>query len=64
MKANSYAEIGDTAERGIRIAAERLGANVNDVRGYYVAGGEWEAETAEQLAELIVACWNESPLVE
>lgn len=59
MKANNYGEITTEAERGIRLAAERLGAKVGDVRGYYLAGGEWDARTAEELADLIAECWTE-----
>jgi hypothetical protein len=43
----------------IESAARTLGARVGDVSGYYQAGGEWDAETPESLAELIVECWAE-----
>lgn len=59
MNAKSYAEIDATAEAGIKLAAERIGAKANDVRDYYLAGGEWDATTAEELADEIARCWAE-----
>ena len=62
MRANSYAEITARAEAGIVSAAERLRAKPADVRGFYLAGGEWDAETSEELTEEIVRCWREVEL--
>jgi hypothetical protein len=59
MRASSYAEISAEAERGIELAAAELGAKVAEVRGYFLAGDDWDAETGEDLADLIVQCWQE-----
>ena len=59
MNAKCYSEINASAEAGIQSAARELGTDVNDLRGYYLDGGDWDAETADELAELIVTCWRE-----
>jgi hypothetical protein len=59
FQAKSYAEITEVAERAIQAAAEQVGAKVNDVRGFYLAGDRWDADTAEELTDLIVQCWEE-----
>lgn len=59
MRADSYSEICEVAAVAIKAAAEKIGAKPNDVAGYYVAGGEWDATTAEELTDEIVRCWME-----
>lgn len=48
-----------TALEGCRIAAERLGVTKDDAYSHFVAGGEWDAATADELADLIVESWEE-----
>lgn len=47
------------SEQAIKIAAERLGAKKADVYGYYQAGKPWEADTVDELVDLICECWAE-----
>lgn len=46
-------------KQAIAAAAEQVEARLADVEGYYYAGGEWDADTPEELTDLIVTCWRE-----
>jgi hypothetical protein len=46
-------------QRAIEVAVAETGARRGDVEGFYMAGGDWDAETSEELADLIVTCWRE-----
>lgn len=45
--------------QAIARAAREVGAQLQDVQGYYNAGAPWDAEDEDQLAALIVECWRE-----
>jgi hypothetical protein len=47
-------------EEGVSEAAKQLGAKYEDVMGFYRAGDEWDAETAEELTGEIVQAWQEA----
>lgn len=48
----------DTIDEACRLAAERLGARQDAVHSHFVAGGDWDAATADELADLIVESWG------
>ena len=46
--------------RAIDIVSSRLRVTVNEVDHFYrFSGGDWEADTAEELAEMMIGCWRE-----
>jgi hypothetical protein len=59
-KANSHAEITGLQRWSIRAAAERVGATENEMAGFFLGGGEWDASPGAELEELLVECWQES----
>jgi hypothetical protein len=47
--------------RAFDIVSSRLRVAVNDVDHFYrFSGGDWEADTAEDLAEMIIGCWPQN----
>jgi hypothetical protein len=44
--------------RAIDIVASRLRVPLNEVDNFYrFSGGDWEADSAEELAETMIGCW-------
>jgi hypothetical protein len=59
MNAKCYSDIDDDSKKGIALAARILGEKTTNIEGYFLSGGNWDVESPEELAELIVECWRE-----
>ena len=60
LSANSFSEIDEVSRSGIALAAEDIEQSVSDLEKFFIDGGDWDAETPEELADLIATCWLES----
>jgi hypothetical protein len=59
FSASTHSGITAEVQAAIESAAERVGAKVADMRGYFLAGDRWEVETPDELSDLLVQCWED-----
>ena len=60
MTATSYNAITEEQWEAIREAAIHSNATPNEMAGFFLAGGDWDAEDGLALADLLTECWMEA----